>query len=140
MKKIKLTGGQYALVDDADFETLNDNKWYTVKDKNTFYASRNADFDGNRCEMRMQWAIMGKPPKGHVVDHKDGNGLNNQRINLRICTKAQNNANRKSWGQSKFLGVAFLKGRKTPYWEARIQGKYLGAFKDEKEAAKAYNK
>jgi HNH endonuclease len=140
MKEIKLTRGKIALVDDADFESLNSRKWYAAKDRHTFYASAN-DYSGQkRVEKRMHWVIMGKPPKGYIVDHKDRNGLNNQRGNLRICTRGQNNANRKAWGKSKFLGVTFLKGRNRPYWEVRIKGKYLGAFKDEKEAAMAYNK
>lgn len=98
------------------------------------------------------------PPQNLFVDHKDRNGLNNQRDNLRICTASQNQKNKIATGVSKYLGVSihknkhkiYLKKKKlyliyiNEYWIAHINvnGKsiHLGLFKDEIEAAKAYNK
>jgi hypothetical protein len=125
MTEIILTRNLVAVVDDQDADLVNRYKWHTVKGKNTFYAGSN-DYSGDKkVDVRMHWLIIGKPDRGSVVDHIDGNGLNNLRNNLRICSYGQNGANRKAWGASKFLGVALLKGRSKPCWEARITGKYL---------------
>jgi hypothetical protein len=88
----------------------------------------------------MQRLLM-KPPKGKTVDHIDGDRLNNQRYNLRICTHAENMRNRNSaTGASRFKGVWLCKGS----WRARIgvDGRYigLGSFASERKAAKAYDK
>jgi len=79
-----------------------------------------------------------RPRKSYVVDHIDGNGLNNRRCNLRVCTRAQNQANaRPRGGASQFIGVYRHRDR----WLARAtrRGKcyHVGIFKDEVEAAKA---
>jgi len=84
-----------------------------------------------------------KPPDDLVVDHIDGNGLNNTRANLRICTYQQNIFNRKGWGKdSKYKGVSWDKRSKK--WRAKIRynskDKHLGVFEDEIEAAKEYDK
>lgn len=83
------------------------------------------------------------PPKKKVIDHIDHNGLNNKRSNLRICTVAQNTANkRKGKGSSDFKGVSWHK--RDQIWIATIHQKrkqlHLGYFNDELEAAKAYDK
>jgi hypothetical protein len=74
-------------------------------------------------------------PKGMVVDHINGNGLDNRRCNLRLCTPAQNRRNRHkhAGGRSRFLGVSPCGDK----WNARVAGRYLGLFDDEVEAAKA---
>ncbi len=82
-------------------------------------------------------------PKGMVVDHYDGNGLNNCRANLRICTRQQNAYNsRRSGGTSQFKGVHFEKA--TGKWRATItlKGEHfdLGLYDDEVEAARAYDR
>jgi len=79
-----------------------------------------------------------RPRRGYVVDHIDGNGLNNRRCNLRVCTRRQNQANRgPCGGSSQFVGVS----RERDKWRAEIhyRGKhiYIGIFTDEAEAAKA---
>ncbi len=84
-----------------------------------------------------------KPAEGLVVDHIDGNGLNNTRANLRICTYQQNICNRKGWGKdSKYKGVCWDIYNKK--WRAQInfnrECRYLGVFEDEIEAAKEYDK
>ena len=91
--------------------------------------------------LRLHRAIL-NPPKEKIIDHIDHNGLNNKRSNLRICTMAQNAANRrKVKGSSNFKGVSWHKRHQM--WQAKIQrGKWshLGYFNDELEAAKAYDK
>lgn len=151
MKEITLTKGQVAIVDDSDYEYLNQWKWCAKHAKQTFYAERNEWNSGVITRIRMHRLIL-KPLKGEIVDHIDRNGLNNQRNNLRIATSAQNAANKKALGTSKYLGVCLAqrKYRKKngslsiiKYWQASIQyGKkfqFLGYFETEEEAALRYN-
>lgn len=150
MKKIELTQGMFALVDDEDFEKLRNFSWfYTMaKDERTGYASRKfKDENGKRVNFRMHREILGAE-KGTVIDHIDGNGLNNQKSNLRICSAIQNSWNRKKSATKKTKadkGVTIVKDRKgTPsYWIARIgvgyQRFYLGTFKTKELASAAYD-
>ena len=84
--------------------------------------------------------IMGVTDPKIFVDHKDGNGLNNQRSNLRICNRNQNGFNRGSDKNtsSKHKGICWYKI--TSKWVARINGKHLGYFKSEESAAREYDK
>lgn len=131
-----------AMVDDEDFEQLNRHVWGSVGVKNTVYAFRNVLLeDGRRSAIRMHVVILGRIP-GKMIDHTDGNGLNNQRANLRICTNQQNSWNRKvSLGRSRFKGVSIHK--QTGKWCGKIcvngKGISLGLFHDEREAALRYN-
>lgn len=137
MKEIKLTQGKVALVDDDDFEYLNQWKWYAHKKPNTFYAIRNP-------HVKMHRLIMGVTDPKILVDHCDLDGLNCQKQNLRIATKSQNGANRISVknGTSKYLGVHFDYSRNK--WVAALTKNYKKAyskrFNSEHEAALAYNK
>lgn len=140
MKQVQLTKGYIALVDDSDFEEINKYKWHVIIGANTQYASTWLWVNGKEVVLRMHWLLMGKPTRGMVIDHIDKNGLNNQRGNLRLCTNQQNSCNRTSYGSSKYLGVSIVRKRKTPNWIAYIGKQYLGIFKTEEEAAKAYNK
>lgn len=74
------------------------------------------------------------------IDHINRNPLDNRLSNLRLADRVQNSVNRKTSGTSKYLGVCY--DRKTGKWQASIgtPRKYLGQFKEEKEAAAAYNK
>lgn len=134
MKEIKLTKNKVALVDDADYECLNQVKWYAFKTGNTYYAARRF----NKKVLLMHRVIM-NAETGLEVDHKDHYGLNNQRSNLRICTRKQNRQNQTPFGKSKYLGVS-IKGK---YIQAAINvnGKrlHLGYFKTEEEAAIAFD-
>lgn len=145
MKEIQLTQGKFALVDDEDFEWLNRWKWCVDKGGNTFYAQRRLSTIGGKChKIKMHHAILGKPPKSFEVDHCDGNGLNNQRKNLRFVTRRQNQQNQRNGRKksSQYPGVYWDKRDKK--WIARIQinGKSnnLGYFVDEFEAFESYRK
>lgn len=143
MKEIKLTQGKVTLVDDEDYEYLNQFRWYAHKDCKTYYAIKNIRNDGKRSTITMHQKIM-KTPKGMKTDHKDHDGLNNQKYNLRICSTQQNGANReKQIGcSSDFKGVFWSKRDKK--WAACIginkKSKRLGLFNSEIEAALVYNK
>jgi hypothetical protein len=132
MKQIKLTKGMFALVDDADYDALNKHKWYAHRNWKTFYAERKC----NGISILMHQVIIGKPPIGKDTDHKDGDGLNNQRYNLSHITHRENCQNIK--GKSNLAGVT-KKGNK---WQSqiRINGDkiYLGIFCTQELAAKAY--
>lgn len=136
MKEIKLTQDKVALVDDADYDYLNQFKWYVTKGPKTFYAGRDLVIDGVTRRLKMHRIIM-STPCGLVTDHIDHNGLNNQRSNLRNCTKSQNQRNKTPIGSSKYLGVNICI-RAT----IRINNKNvnIGSFKTEEEAARAYDK
>ena len=138
--------GVFSKVDDEDYEWLSEHKWYAkrIKRKNGieyWYAAR----WGVRDSTIFMHREIGSRMSGEMVwcDHKDGDGLNNQRLNLRPCTPAQNNFNRrKSFGKSsKFKGVTWHK--RAMVWQASImhggKSKFLGYFKKEEEAAKAYD-
>jgi len=140
MKRIPLTKGKFALVDDDDFERLNRHKWYASCPKWTSYAARR---DSNRKVVRMHRIIMNTPP-GLFTDHINGNGLDNRKCNLRVCTLSQNNRHRRKGAgptSSRFKGVSIR--RPTNNWQAAIcfnsKDINLGYFEDEIEAAKAYD-
>jgi len=143
-KAIQLSRGKVALVDDADFEWLNIWKWtYQDAGKYIGYASRNVYQDGKYIEHIYMHRIILNPPSGMETDHINGNGLDNRRCNLRICTTSQNLANsRKRKGTtSQYKGVSW--SQKNQCWIAAItvhgQHEYLGCFDSEEEAAIAYN-
>lgn len=95
MKEIVLTKGQVALVDDEDFERLNSVKWHARKKRNTFYALRCITVGpNNKRKTQYMHQMLIECPEGMETDHVDGNGLNNQKDNLRIVTKRQNQQNR----------------------------------------------
>lgn len=138
MKKIKMYGGYFAMVDDKDFDFLNKYTWSLSKHGDLVYA-RNC-----KLNVRMHRLIMGAK-KSQIVDHIDGDGLNNTRSNLRFCNRSQNIANqrKKAGAASKYKGVS-RSSRKNPIrWVTRLQKNkktvFVGQFKSEKEAAIAYN-
>lgn len=144
MKQIPLSQGKFALVDDEDFEFLNQWKWSAHKDYNTFYATRNERQENGKYKMiSMHRQILGLINPKDLVDHEDGNGLNNSRANLRKCTHTQNSRNRtlpKS-NTSGFKGVSFYKktGKYIACIEANGKGFNLGYYKTKEDAAFAYD-
>lgn len=143
MKEIELTKGQVALVDDLDYIILSAWKWVASKNGNTFYALRHFMEGGKKHKIYMHRYLMGETDKKVFIDHRDRNGLNNQRDNLRVCTKAQNYANRNKAKNcsSKYVGVSWHK--KSGKWAVMLckdyKPIYIGLFTSEEAAAKAYN-
>jgi len=140
MKTIGLTCSKVAIVDDDTFDYLNQWKWQY---DGHGYASRRETIGYKKSKtVLMHREIIGTP-KGMETDHINGNGLDNRKSNLRICTTSQNGMNRDKQlnNTSGYKGVRFDKrGGK---WQAYIRFDHkfvhLGLFIDAKEAAKAYD-
>lgn len=143
MKEIILSKGQVALVDDEDFERVNSSKWSALFNrKQNWYAHRCVKKDGRWTTLIMSRFIMNVTNPQIHVDHIDGNGLNNQKINLRLCTNAQNMCNRRmirGKKLSQYLGVYKMSSK----WLAKLTHKQkaiiIGYYATEIEAAHAYN-
>jgi hypothetical protein len=141
MKTISLTRGFVATVDDEDYERLADFKWSYMKTKhsNTGYAVRRER--ESRQQVLMHREIMSFPV--HQVDHKNMDGLDNRKVNLRPATGSQNCANQgnRKNNTSGYKGVTWSKSHKK--WQAQIRHKYsrifLGHYSDIEEAARAYD-
>lgn len=143
MKKIRLSKGRFALVDDEDFNILSDFFWHVTPDG---YAGRmSSKKDGERRLIRMHAEIMGSK-KGHVIDHIDGDKLDNRRSNLRFATKAQNswNTGLRRKNMTGFKGVSFNSKKITNQFSARIRcngiNEFIGNFSTAEEAFEAYCK
>lgn len=143
MKEIKLTRGYFAIVDDSDYDSLSEFNWSALVTRNAVYAERREwDYENKKTVcIYMHRQILGCKER---VDHKDGNGLNNQRKNLRPSTHAKNIANSRKhqdFTSSKYKGVSYFKANNN--WSAYISpnGKkiHLGYFSSEYQAALAYN-
>jgi hypothetical protein len=146
-KEIQLSQGQVAIVDDADFEWLNQWKWYAAwrPSVQKFYAVRNPP-RGERSStpVVMHRIIMGAE-KGALVDHiKNQETLNNQRSNLRLATRAQNavNSRLRSDNSSGFRGVSWHKAANKWISQLRCHDakfKLIGFFTNKIEAARAWD-
>ncbi len=143
MKQIKLSQGKFALVDDEDYDSLSENKWCAIRayDGKRVYSMR-TQTKPIRKVILMHREIL-SPPSGLMVDHVDGDGLNNQRSNLRVCTNAENQWNRgKSvFNSTGFKGVTYHKRSGVYQAQIRYMGKsiYIGSFETPEEAAEAYD-
>lgn len=140
MKEIKLTQNKVAMVDDDDFEYLNQFKWTYYKSGHG-YAGRRGK---NNESILMHRDIMNVLNKNNtLIDHIDGNGLNNQKSNLRLANKSQNAFNRKktSKNTSGYKGVTWSKYANSWFVSITVNKRkiYLGNFKVIEDAAKAYN-
>lgn len=140
---IPLNKGKFTKVSPRDFPLLVQIKWYARYSGRRCYASFCRKINGRNKTFNMHNLIM-NPPQGLIVDHIDGDGLNNCRPNLRLATNAQNSRNccAKINGISKYKGVSPEKRRNC--WRATIMLNakqiHLGQFKSEIEAARAYDK
>jgi len=149
MKLIELTQGQVAIVDDIDYDYVNQFNWFCQSK----YALRIPySNSGKRVHIFLHHVIAGYTDLHRknklVVDHIDGNTFNNQRANLRIVTHRVNSQNKNIHRQGRLLGAVFETkfdkkyNRRYEYWSARIQikgkSKRLGLFKTEQEAHEAY--
>jgi hypothetical protein len=137
--------GDYRTIrfDDSDLELVQKHNWHMVLKDGVAYAYANISVNGKRTKLAMHRLISGVTDPKLIVDHIDGNGLNNCRSNLRIVDASQSATNRTSMrGTSKFKGVSFV--ARTGKWRAAIHSRgkttFLGYFSSENAAAKAYNK
>lgn len=149
MKTVQLYGkkaaGRVALVDDHDYELVDQHRWRIFEEKRPGrphgpYAIANIRrSDGCMTTLRMHCLIMGTTG----IDHRDGNGLNNQRYNLRVATAVQNHANMRPrrTGTSRFKGVSWSSSQQKGYADIQVNRiRYrLGCFSDEEDAARAYD-
>jgi hypothetical protein len=134
---ISLTQGKVTLVDDEDYDDLIRYKWEACRVKT------DSDIFIVKCRNISMHRYLLQVKDNELIDHRDGDSLNNQKNNLRICTKAQNMMNsKKTRGLSKFKGVSY--NHKNRCWIAYIKLNYkqvyLGSFNIEETAALAYNK
>lgn len=135
MKQIPLTRGKFALVDDSDFEYLNQFKWHFGGG----YATR---WGGENCHNLFMHRQIVNAPLDKQVDHINSNPLDNRRENLRICTPAENHRNRIGRNKFSFKGV-YKTRRKNGFMSSisnHYKTQYIGFYKTEKLAALAYNK
>lgn len=153
MKKIALGNARFTLVDDEDFDWLNQWKWHYCKSGSGKVGYARNWNKGN--PIRMHRLIMGDPD-GKQIDHINGDGLDNQRKNLRTATASQNNMNRKQHNnQHGFKGIYFYNTRRyynkkttrttnPKNWKARIKINrkfiHLGSYSTKEEAAKSYDR
>ncbi len=146
MRTIPLSQGLVALVDDEDFERVSLLKWHAERTKRgQVYAQNTTVKNRYITQVRLHRFIMGCcEGDGMVVDHINGNGLDNRRSNLRVCTQSQNmknQAKRRTKTSSQFKGVCW--DPKRQQWRAtiRLPNKHweIGRSKDEVDAARMYN-
>ena len=147
MKSIELSNHSPALVDDDDFTRLSRHTWWASEmtnersDKSQW--SVETQIDGKTVKMHR---FITNAPEDMDVDHKNGNQFDNQKDNLRVCTRSQNLANaskyvRRKGSSSKFKGVSWYS--KPKKWAASLQCNgeriWLGLFELEVDAARTYN-
>jgi hypothetical protein len=142
-RRIYLSEGEWTILDWQDYCRFAGFKWEISGDDSIFYAVRNIRVDSTRTTtVRLHRLIM-NAPRGLVVDHINGDSLDNRRANLRLATHSQNSCNKKKRKNttSQFRGVCFCKAKGK--WDANINlaGKriWLGSFDSEIEAGKAYD-
>lgn len=141
MKQIPLTQSKFALVDDDVYEWAKDYKWHIEKGKHTFYAVRSfIKDDGIGGRLRLHHCVVGFPLNKNQVDHIDGNGLNNQRDNLRIVSQSDNQQNQIKHRNGKLVGTSWCKDRNKWLAQIIINGKQknLGRYVTEQEAHEVY--
>ena len=147
---LPLTRGKFAIVDECDWERLSRWKWSATPSSTSdrlWYAKRTGrTASGKSRNVSLHREIMGVVDQPDVIlDHRNGNGLDNRRANLRTCTQRKNTFNRRpnSSGTSRFKGVSRKNNNQANPWRAqiRMEGRriHLGYFCTQEEAAKAYD-
>lgn len=141
MKEIKLTQDRVVSVDDKDFDRLNQFRWCAHCDEQKWYAVRTVWINGKSKTIHMHREIA-DAPDDIQVDHKNGDGLDNQKQNLRLATNQQNKFNRNVQKNNKLgiKGVRWHKRGKKFCAQIGIGGKslHLGSFSVLGDADSAY--
>jgi len=136
-KEIQLTQGKVAIVDDEDFNFINQWHWNARQINGHWYAKR-----GEAGKTIFMHRIIMNAPKGLEVDHIDGDGLNNLRENLRVCTHAENLRNQRlpRHNKSGYKGVLpYINGKVRALIQLNGEKIFLGIFDNAEEAAHAYD-
>lgn len=140
---LPLSQGKVAVVDFDDFEKVRGLKWHAFKNGGVFYAIRVVRENGKQRKVLLHRVITGCPPNLEV-NHINGDGLDNRRENLQVCTVQQNafaHRRKSKAASSKFRGVTWVNSRN--HWVANLThcGKafHLGYFDSEEDAARAYD-
>ena len=142
MRTLQLTRGKEALLDDEDYERVKGDRWHVTAHIPARSASGYAQGrpeDGKHGRVLLHRYLLGITDRKVFIDHKNGNGLDCRRDNLRIATKSQNAANsvkRRNALTSIYKGVYQLPGGR---FCARIARKHIGVFDTQEEAGLAYN-
>jgi hypothetical protein len=145
MKEIPLTQGKFALVDDEDYDWLMQWKWFAINSHRIWYVARSMRIGLRKYNKKLRFYMhreVMKTPSNLEVDHINGNGLDNQKNNLRNCTRRENMQNLHTTSSSKFPGVCWISSRCK--WKASISkdniDHHLGYYLNETDAAIAYHK
>lgn len=149
--QVPLTRGYYATIDRDDFKKVARYNWFVMETKatggnNCIYAGTRIPGVGVRQTTLRLHRLITEAGDDVMVDHRDSDGLNNCRSNLRIATRTENrrNSRKKIGGSSRFLGVSIdaarVKAGKKEIWQVSIQKGRIGVFQTEEEAARAYDR
>lgn len=141
MKRIPLTQGFFAIVDDEDYERVSKFKWRAIVQGKSVHAARMIWNKGKQLHIKMHRFIL-NAPDGMFVDHINYNCLDNKRVNIRLCTPQESSYHRRGIANSssKYKGI-WRAGTKK--WQAQIKHNnkaiYIGQYNNEIKAAKAYD-
>ena len=135
--------GELFLIDDEDYDLVKDTVWRA--DKDGYLRGWHKTLKKNVSIHRLIMGVL--DCRRPLVDHKNGDVSDNRRFNLRLCTDSENNKNRVGFGKSKHLGVSVINVKTEESFKIRYTAKirtpngriYLGSFKNEIDAANAYN-
>ena len=138
---VPLSRGKFALIDNEDYDLISKYTWHVVLERKLYYRAKSSTGLGKKgAFIYMSRLIMNAKP-GQVVDHKNGNTLDNQKKNLRFCSHTENKRNCVKHRDSKnpYKGVT----KRRYGWDAKIsfnkKGIYIGKFATAKKAAIAYD-
>ena len=141
--RIELSGGHIGILNTSDIDEVKDIKWYPHLDRKSkrYYIRSSKEAYVGRIFMHR---LLLKANKNDLVDHRDFNGLNNCRDNIRLCKHDENMKHRKPQKGRRYKGVYPCKSSQINPYKALIQinGRvvHLGVFPTEIEGAKAYNR
>jgi hypothetical protein len=143
-RKIYLGEGKWTILDPQDYYRYAGFKWCVTGYKYKFYAIRGVTVGPDEIKIVRLHRLIMNAPCGVLVDHRNGDSLDNRRSNLRLATHSQNHYNRRKRKNtsSRFIGVYFDKCADRWVAQIRYQGKqlFLGRFDSEIEAARAYDR
>jgi hypothetical protein len=142
---IKMDTKKYGIkiiyIDDEDYNKIKKYVWFIKKLRSNYYAWSSIRINGKSKTIQMHQIIMGNV-KNKIIDHKNMNGIDNRKCNLRFCTYSENRMNTQARKDNKsgLKGVSFFKNINR--WIARImitdKSIYLGCYKTAKKAHLAY--